>query len=225
MGIQPETPRVSISDSRPMPRQRLLIGQRRPASRDTMRNPADGRVAGLGWAAFLTFLAIGPWLLPGFIFATDFAGPRIYHFPNAFASYAGIQTVTAFLGLVIPADIVGKILISGLLVAEGVSAFLAVPVPGFVPRAAASTVYLFNPFVYDRLAYGQLNVIGGYAVLPWAASSLRSMLLEPKWQRAVIAAVALALVGILDLHLMFAALLFSAALTLSHVTANRRNSA
>ena len=37
-------------------------------------------------------------------------------------------------------------------------------------RAAAITFYLWNPWVYERLAIGQWGVVVGYALLPWWSS-------------------------------------------------------
>jgi hypothetical protein len=168
-------------------------------------------------------LVVGPWLLPGYIFGTDFAGPRLYHFPTAVASYAGVQLALALAGLVLPGDIVGKLLILALLLTAGLTAYMALPIGGFLPRAVASLIYLINPFVYDRLAYGQLNVIGGYAVLPWVASSIRLLLLEPKWQRAIGAASALVILGILDLHMALPAVLLGVAFGVTHAIARRHD--
>jgi hypothetical protein len=70
-----------------------------------------------------------------------------------------------------------------------------------VAGAAASTIYVVNPFVYGRLHYGQLFLLAGYAVWPWVALRLKRLLLEPRVANAVIAAASISLVGILNLHL------------------------
>jgi len=60
---------------------------------------------------------------------------------------------------------------------------------------------MINPFVYDRLAYGQLTVLAGYAVLPFVALTVRRLILAPNGRRALFAAASLALVAILDIHM------------------------
>jgi len=124
--------------------------------------------------------------------------------------------------IAVPADIVGKLLIVLILGGAGFTSYRAVPSGDFLPRAVASVVYMFNPFVYDRLAYGQLTVLAGYAVLPWVASSLRRQLLEPSLKSALVTAVAFALVGILDIHLALIAAVLAGILTLAHVALERK---
>ncbi len=181
------------------------------------------RLAALGWVALLVLLIVGPWLLPGYFFGTDFPGPRHFAFPDAPASYAGLQLTLAVVALVLPGDIVGKLLIFGTLFTAGMTAYQAVPMRGFIPRAAASLVYLVNPFVYDRLAYGQIGVLAGYAVLPWVALSIRDLLQEPMVKRALIVSMALVVVSILDIHMGLIAALLVTSLVLGDVLTQGSN--
>src|SRR5437016_5775597 len=84
---------------------------RRTAAREPLATRGDrsalSRIVALAWVGFLTILVVGPWLRPGYIFGTDFAGPRFYRFPTAAASYAGLQFVLAVVALVVPGDVVG----------------------------------------------------------------------------------------------------------------------
>ena len=57
----------------------------------------------------LTILIAGPWFQPGFIFGTDFAGPRHYAFPDSPTSYAALQVALGVAAIALPADIVGKL--------------------------------------------------------------------------------------------------------------------
>lgn len=173
----------------------------------TGTTPRIERWAPVAWGLFLTLLITGPWLLPGYFFGTDFPGPRHFNFPSAPTSYAGLETVLALVGLVFPGEVVGKLLVVGALFGAALASYRAVPVQGFVPRATASLIYVFNPFVYDRLAYGQLTVLAGYAALPWVASSLRQMLQEPGPKRAALTAAAFVVISSLDVHLALIAVL------------------
>lgn len=175
------------------------------------------------WAGGLTLLVSGPWLLPGYVFGTDFAGPRHFDFPRNAASYEALQALLWAAGTLLPSEIVAKILILAVLFVGALAAYRTVPAGGFVPRAVASLVYVVNPFVYDRLAYGQLNVLAGYAVLPWVASSVRWLLVEPTGKRAIGAAAAFVLVSILDIHLALIAAIVAGALLIAHLVVDIRD--
>jgi hypothetical protein len=180
------------------------------------------QVAPFLWVGVLTALVSGGWLFPGYFFGTDFPGPRHFEFPNALASYAGFQAALALLALVFPGEIVGKILVIGVLFVAGLTAYYAVPVDGFVPRAVGSLAYLLNPFVYDRLAYGQLNVLAGYAVLPWAVLSIRQLLFRPSAMPTMMAALAMTVIAILDVHLALIAAAVGGCLVVAHVAIDVR---
>src|SRR5207244_7668105 len=121
-------------------------------------------------AGFLTLLIAAPWLVPGYIFGTDWPGPRHFDFPNTISSSVLLQIAIAAFAKVLSSEIIGKLLIVGGLFVAALAAFRAVPVEGFVARAAAATIYICNPFVYGRLHYGQIFLLAGYAILPWIAS-------------------------------------------------------
>jgi len=169
------------------------------------------------WAAFLTALVAGPWLLPGYLFGTDWPGPRHLAFPTALSSSAPLQAALAALAWAIGSEAAGKLLVLGSLFVAAAAAYGAVPIGGFLPRAAASTVYLLNPFVYGRMHYGQFFLIAAYAVLPWAAVRFRRLLLEPGASSALIAALAMGLLGMLDLHVFLIATVFAVSLLGTHV--------
>jgi hypothetical protein len=173
----------------------------------------------IGWAAFLTFLIAGPWLASGYIFGTDWPGPRRFDFPQDLSSSALLQLVLATVSRLLSGEAAGKLFIFGFLFVAASTAYRAVPTGGFVPRATASIIYLFNPFVFGRLHYGQLFLLAGYAVLPWVALRLRRLLLEPGVAAALMAAVSLALLGILSLHLFLVAGVLAAALFVTHTFA------
>lgn len=164
------------------------------------------------WVSFLMLVVVGPWLSSGYIFGTDFAGPRHYAFPNFPTSYAALQAALALAAAALPADVVGKVLIVSIFLTAGLGAYFAVPGGPFIGRAAAALVYMINPFVYDRLAYGQLTVLAGYAVLPFVALAVRRMILAPDVRWALVAAGMLALVGVLDIHIALIAAVLSAVL-------------
>jgi hypothetical protein len=80
-------------------------------------------------------------------------------------------------GALLPGDLVqkGVLLLAFVVAGSGVGRMIASY--GGVARAGAITLYLWNPWVYERLAIGQWGVVVGYALLPWcvlAAERLRA---------------------------------------------------
>src|SRR5437879_1538628 len=94
------------------------------------------------WVSLITLAVVGPWLSSGYVFGTDFAGPRHYPFPNFPTSYAAFQAALALAAVALPTDIVGKVLIVSILMASGLGAYYAVPAGPSVARAAASLAYM-----------------------------------------------------------------------------------
>jgi hypothetical protein len=167
--------------------------------------PERWRGAPYSLAIILTLLIAGPWLLPGYVFGTDWPGPRHFSLSTDFSSGTLVQGLLVVASAVVSAEITTKLLILVALFAAGLGAFRALPVGGFVPRAMAGVVYVVNPFVYGRIHYGQLLLIAGYALLPWIAARLLALMREPGWRPALILAAELTALGILDLHLLIPA--------------------
>jgi hypothetical protein len=175
----------------------------------------------LSWAGFLTLLVAGPWLLPGYLFGTDWPGPRHFAPPAALESSAPLHAALAGLGWVIGGEATGKVLVLGVLFFAGVSAYSALPMGAFVPRAVAATVYVLNPFVYGRLHYGQLFLLAAYAALPWALVKLRQLILEPSATSSTGAAAAFFLVGVLSPQVLLMAGLLAVVLGATNLWAQK----
>jgi hypothetical protein len=131
--------------------------------------------------------------------------------------YAVLALVSAALG----AELTSKLFVLAALFASAVLAFRAVPAKGFLPGAVAATIYLINPFVYGRLHYGQFFVVAAYAALPWMSLRLRRLLVEPSVGTALLAALSLALLGILSLHFLLIAAVLYVAAVVAYVLAAR----
>jgi hypothetical protein len=174
------------------------------------------------WAAFLTLLVAGPWLRGGYIFGTDWPGPRRFDFPVDRSNSAPLQVALAEVSRIASGEWTGKLFVLGLLFVGALMAYRAVPAGGFVPRAVASTVFLANPFVFGRLHYGQLYLLAGYALLPWVAIRLRRLLEDPGAIAALVLAAGVALIGVATAHLVLAATVLAGAQLLTQVLAERR---
>jgi hypothetical protein len=162
----------------------------------------------------LAVLMVGQWFLPGYLFGTDWPGPRHFSVPTDFSSATLFDGLLVVVSAVVSAEVTTKLLIVAALFTGALGAFRALPVGGFITRAMASVIYVVNPFVYGRIHYGQLLLIAGYALLPWIAVQLLGLMQDPGWQPALILAAELTALGILDLHLLIpAGLLLIAAAT------------
>jgi hypothetical protein len=174
----------------------------------------------IGWCALLTILIAGPWLAGGYLFGTDWPGPRRIDFPTEFSNLAPGLAILAVVSRVLTAELTTKLLVIGILFACALTAFRALPAGGFIPRGVAALVFVLNPFVYGRLNYGQYFVLAGYATLPWVLERFGSLMREPTVRNGVIAGLALVLSATLDLHMFLIAVLVAVALVaprLKHV--------
>jgi len=119
-----------------------------------------------------------PVLRPGFILRYD-----MLFVPRRYPSLAllGVAEqpprqvpIDALVGLVswgVPAAWLEKLLLSAVFVAGAMGAGRLVPSARSGPRVVAGLLYVWNPFVYERLSIGQWSLLLSYAVLPWVAKA------------------------------------------------------
>src|SRR5438309_12054974 len=106
---------------------RAPISERRP-----YWNQLNGELAvSLLWAGFLTLLVAGPWLLPGYIFGTDWPGPRHFAWPSGLESSTPLEAAMAATAWAVGGEVTGKLVLTGSLFAAGFFAHRAVPLGGF----------------------------------------------------------------------------------------------
>lgn len=175
------------------------------------------------WSGALALLIAAPWLGPGYLFGTDWPGPRFIPWPTQVSSWAPFESLLAAVSTVASAEITAKLLVLGSLFAAALAAYTALPYGDFVPRAAASLTYVLNPFVYGRLHYGQLFLVACYAALPWVAQRIYRMLVRPTVWSGLWLAAGIVLVGILALHLLLPLVVLLGVATISAVAFRRLN--
>jgi hypothetical protein len=156
------------------------------------------------WAGAITIVVALPWWAPGFLFGTDWPGPRFLRWPSEGSSTAPFEAILSLVSSVFSAEIAAKLLVIACLFVAGLSAYRAVPIGDFVPRAAGSLLYVLNPFVYGRLHYGQYALVAAYAVLPWVAMRVYRLLMTPSIVQALWLAAGFLIVGMLAVHLLLA---------------------
>jgi hypothetical protein len=197
-----------------------------PSSPDTQSrtmSPYRGRkyelssaLPGAG-ACVLAFVVAVPWLESGYLFGTDWPGPRRFGLPTGLSSSSPLQVALAGISQLVGAEATGKILVLVILAGGALAAFQALPTGAFAGRLAAATLYIANPLVFGRLHYGQVFLLAGYALLPWAASRARTLCAEPSWRAALTLGLSVSLVGVFSAHLFLVAWVMTAIVVVAHV--------
>ncbi|RYC10850.1 hypothetical protein [Nocardioides zhouii] len=125
------------------------------------------------WALVLAVLMLGGALGRGFVLTYDMVwvpdlslGLDALGLGTALPRAVPSDAVVAVLDEVVPGEVLQKLVLLGALVSAG-SGAAALCGRGTVARLVAATVFVWNPFVVERLAIGHWPVLVGYGVLPW----------------------------------------------------------
>lgn len=125
------------------------------------------------WAVLLPVLLLGPALGHGYVLTYDMVWVRDLALRSDFLGLGtGLpravpsDAVVAVLDAVVPGMVLQKLVLLGGLVlgAFGIQRLVDGTA---VARLAATSLFVWNPFVVERLAMGHWTVLLGYAVLPW----------------------------------------------------------
>jgi hypothetical protein len=129
-------------------------------------------------------LILAPLLLPGYVLTYDMVFvPRLELTGNllgldvAVARAVPGDLLVALASRLVPADLVQKLILLGIVVAAGAGAARLTPTRRPAAKAAAAALYAWNPFVYERLVMGHWGLLAAYATLPFvarAATDLRT---------------------------------------------------
>ncbi len=154
------------------------------------------------WPVLLTLLITAPLLAPGFVVGYDMV------FVPDLTVRLDLFGVTTAMPRAVPSDVVVALLdvVGGALLNKLV--LVAIPllsglgltalwrelrVGGALPGAAAATLYLWNPFVAERLRLGAWALLLGYAALPWLVRSALRLRRGGAWHGFILASAACAL--------------------------------
>lgn len=146
---------------------------------DLLRSPRmrDG-IASL----FLAVLVLGPaLLLSGYVLQGDMVFVPEQPWKSTWLGADGSvpravpsDAVMAALGSVLSGSIVQKLLLVSTLALGGFGIARLVEDRSQLARLAAMTLFVWNPYVYARLAIGHWALLVGYAALPWVARAARN---------------------------------------------------
>jgi hypothetical protein len=156
----------------------------------------------------LALLVIGPLLEPrGYILALDVVWGPHYVFsrldnPAALSRFL-LDNITFLLHHALGGGLAQSVLILVILFLVGWGMYTALPIKRQVAKYFAGTLYLLNPFVYDRLVSGQWLLLLGYALLPFAVRALYRLLREPNSRNALILAAWWLVLTLCSFHFVF----------------------
>lgn len=126
------------------------------------------------WVLAMTLTVAAPVLRPGYVLSYDaVAVPRQTFLPDsfgvgvAFPRAVPAETFTVAVTYLVDGQWVQKGLLVACLLVAGLGAARLVPARRRLACAAASTAYVWNPYVAERLVLGHWWLLLGYAVLPW----------------------------------------------------------
>lgn len=156
----------------------------------------------------VTTLLLAPLFASGFILTLDMVmTPRIALPEEVGPSYP-LYAVLHVLSVVVPGDIVQKLLLAGIFLLAGWGMYKLVGdlqagdrSPAWQWAAYASGIfYMVNPFVYGRFMAGQHAVLLGYALLPFFCWALLRFLRTPNIKTALYVAAWTIAISIVSIH-------------------------
>ncbi|MEV0802679.1 hypothetical protein AB0I34_33625 [Kribbella sp. NPDC050281] len=155
------------------------------------------------WPVLLTLLITAPLLAPGYIVGYDMV------FVPDLTVRLDLFGVTTAMPRAVPSDVLvavldeltgGQVLNKLVLVAIPLLSGLGLTalwrelrLGGALPGAAAATLYMWNPFVAERLRLGAWALLLGYAALPWLVRSALRLRRGEGWPGFVLASAGCAL--------------------------------
>lgn len=129
------------------------------------------------WTTAISLLLLGPALAPGYVLTYDMVWvPDLALRPDALGTGSGLpravpsDAVVALADEIVPGMVLQKLMLLGVLVTGGLGAArLAERWGGLgtVPQCLAAAVFVWNPFVVERLLIGHWPVLLSTALLPW----------------------------------------------------------
>lgn len=166
----------------------------------------------------LSLAVMLPLLLPGFILTLDMAFTPELRMPEQMSSSYLFNAALHYLDVLLPADIVQKIMLLSILVTSGLGMHYLVRHIQQAKDGAnefalwgayiAGFLYMINPYTYSRFMAGQYAVLLGYALLPVFVRALLRFFAVPTLRRSLIASGWLTLVGIVSVHTLGLAAVF-----------------
>jgi hypothetical protein len=161
------------------------------------------RAALVGWPLVCALAICVPLLRPGFVLGHDMVfvpdlGLRrdVLGLGTALPRAVPSDAVVAVLDNLTGGALLSKIVVLAIpaLAGWGMAALVLQVRRGTIGALAAATLYIWNPYVAERLVLGHWALLLGYAALPWLARSCLRLRHDPRaWPGLVLASAACAL--------------------------------
>lgn len=142
----------------------------------------------------------------GYIFALDMIfGPTIKIFNIGTEGYHLLPYEYLLKGLnfIIPSYVIQKLIILIIIFMAGFAMHQTISSKSPIAKYFAGTLYIFNPFFYERLWAGQIGVVLAYAFFPFALGSLLKFLKSPSWKQALLLSIWVTILIIFALHSIY----------------------
>ncbi|WP_310963060.1 hypothetical protein [Nocardioides terrisoli] len=149
----------------------------------TRRGPETERLVEWGWCALLVVAALGPALWrAGYVLRSDMVFVPHQPWKGTWLGLDGTvgravpaDAIVSVLTHLVSGDVVQKLVLGGSLLLAGLAVRALVADCCLAGRLAATTLYVWNPWVEERLAIGQWGTVLGYALLPWVVVAARGL--------------------------------------------------
>ncbi len=158
----------------------------------------------------LSLAVMLPMLLPGYILTLDMTFTPELRMPEQMSSSYLFHAALHYLNVVLPADIIQKIMLLAILMLSGLGMYALMRHiqnskengGGYALWGAyiAGGLYMINPYAYSRFMAGQYAVLLGYALLPFFVRALLRFFAVPTLQRSLAASGWLTVIGIVSVH-------------------------
>ena len=150
--------------------------------REKVSLPAVGRWLPWAWSLALALLMLGPALAPGYVLTYDMVWVPELAFRSDFLGLgSGLpravpsDAIISMLDEVVPGMVLQKVVLLGSLVLAGAGAAQLLPADRPVAGLAAAGLYIWNPYVAERLAIGHWPLLMTFAALPWLLLAARRL--------------------------------------------------
>jgi hypothetical protein len=132
------------------------------------------------WPWVLSLAVLGPLLKPGFVLSYDMVFVPDLAFRSDFLGLgSGLpravpsDAIVSLLDELVPGQVLEKLLLLLALGLAGTGARRLVPPDSLTAQLAATSLYVWNPFLAERLGIGHWPLLLAYASLPWLYDAAR----------------------------------------------------
>lgn len=123
----------------------------------------------------------GFWLVGDMVFVPDQPWKSAWlGLDGALPRAVPMDALVSLASYVVPGELVQKALLLGGFLAGGLGVGRLVREQAWFARAAAITLFCWNPWVHERLLIGQWAILLGYLLLPWVALAALRLRRDPR---------------------------------------------